>query len=1197
IGHAVGQAVSGDTVKVREGTYNENNVTLNKDIILRGGYYDTDWKSDPANHPAIVDAQGAGRVFYVFGNPTIEGFTIRGGGTAGSGGGIYIYSQGSPIIRGNVITGNTAGVHGGGIHNELGNPTIEQNTLAYNEASRGGGFSSAAGSPGFWSNMVYDNAASTNGGGVYVTGGNARIWHDTIYHNTAQNGGGVYLSGGSPVVSNTIVVKNTAIITGGGIYKQAVGAALDYNDVWDNTNGDYVGATAGPHSISDDPDFLNETARDLHLGFSSPCENAGDTTSVAEDYDGQPRTMGETPDIGADEVRQLGVELEPDYAKSGDPGTQITYDHVVTNTGNYTDTFTISASSSHGWTVETPSNPVAVGPGQSAGIQVRVTIPSDAVWGVEDRTVVTATSGINPALSDTALDTTTVNLECGIAWLGQLAPWHRSGADTEIGFGQELENQDNYTETFDISWSWSGDEWPVIVSPDPVTLGPDTSRTIWFTVTVPPGGDLMVNHLTITATATTNCSDSIDPPAVHTFVINQDPGLTLVQNESGTDDPGQIVTYEHLLTNTGNYYDNTIWLTWQTNPSWSVMVNEGAAQPLEISLAQDETVTITVDVIIPDEATCGMSNTTIITATSWAGYYAPDYQVVRVSVTDTTAVRTVYGVELAPDLTGNINSDPSQPVTITYNHRLTNTGNCVQQFGFLYHSSLGFTVTVPSSVWLNPIEAEGVTVYVTMPPTTTSDLLVDTTVITTYHWEAMGLLPSDIVVDTTIVNQVAGVTLAPDNTGVVTQPSSTDVRVLYTHTLTNSGNYTDAFDLTWLNEDGWRVDVNGQIGQPAEVTVGSNLATVITAEVTVPSWIYTITNRMVITAASQFSPTVTASAVNTTTVRRPHVTLQPDYTQNVAPGDVITHVHTLTNTGGVSDSYAITYHSSLGWAAVVPTTDYTLPPGGTAPVTATISVPTGTDIISGTLDRLVITATSQITAVVYDTAVDLTTVPYAPGAALTPTPYNGQGRAGVPIPYTHTLTNLGNYTESFRLQVWSEFANGSVSPEWVYDLGPGESYTPVIVTVLLPTHAAAGETEETQVLVSFAGERIVAHDYTLVTASSGTRYVAPEGTNDNNSCLVPYDYGPCATVQQAVDQALAGDEAHIAQGIYTNVHVTGGYTQAVYLDKNVTLLGGYVNGDWSATPDPTTNQTVLNAGGQGRVVYVAAGVTSTIEGF
>lgn len=731
----------------------------------------------------------------------------------------------------------------------------------------------------------------------------------------------------------------------------------------------------------------------------------------------------------------------------------------------------------------------------------------------------------------------------------------------------------------------------MIVTPNPVTLGPDETRWIDFTVTVPaaPTSTVLIDHIIVTATATTLCSDS--HVTEHTIIINQEPGLTLVQNESGGGLPGDTVTYEHILTNTGNWWDSTITVTWETDPDWVVSVI-----PDEPVVEDSKSVTLTVEVIVPEAATCGAANTTVITATSYAGYYAPDYQIVSVSVTDITTVTHINDVEFAPDRADNLVSDPAQPVTATYTHRITNTGNCRQQFGFLSHSSQGFTVTTPSWVWLDPEDATPVTIFITAPPTATDNLLVDTTVITAYHWGEPDL-PTAAVVDTTIVNQAAGVELAPNNTSVITQPAITTVPVTYTHTLTNSGNYTDTFDLTWLNEDGWETTVNGQTEQPAEVTVGASRTTTVSVVTILPEWVYTLTNQTVVTAASQLSPTVTAIATDTTTARRPGVLLWPDHDQYVAPGDIITYTHRLTNVGGISDSYVITYHSIMGWASVTPTVVPTLAPGSGVLVLATISVPTSTDILSGTEDLLVITATSQITDIVYDTAVDVTTVPYVPGAALTPDPGNQASQAGIPVPYTHTLTNLGNYTESFHLQIWSEFANGSVSPEWVLDLGPGEAYTSVIVTVLLPTHAAAGETEETQVLISFAGERVVARDYTLVLATTGTRHVAPEGTDDNNSCLVPYDYGPCATVQQAVDQALAGDDVLVAQGVYTDVQATSGYTEAVYLDKNLTLLGGYVNAGWDASPDPAINETALDAGGQGRVVYVAAGVTATIEGF
>ena len=163
---------------------------------------------------------------------------------------------------------------------------------------------------------------------------------------------------------------------------------------------------------------MNESARDLGLDIPSPCENVGDATTVAWDFNGQPRTMGPAPDIGADEIQRLGVIVEPDGAKNGDPGAPVSYNHTVSNTGNYTDTFTIAAHSEHGWRVDTSSGSVEAGPGQAVNINIQVTVPGGAVAGIQDRTVVTATSVTNPAVNDAAVDTTTVNHECGLSWKG-----------------------------------------------------------------------------------------------------------------------------------------------------------------------------------------------------------------------------------------------------------------------------------------------------------------------------------------------------------------------------------------------------------------------------------------------------------------------------------------------------------------------------------------------------------------------------------------------------------------------------------------------------------------------------------------------------------------------------------------------------------------------------------------------------------
>ena len=51
-------------------------------------------------------------------------------------------------------------------------------------------------------------------------------------------------------------------------------------------------------------------------------------------------------------TRVVGVELEANEAKFGAPLEEVTYTHVLTNMGNYTDTYTIETESGPGWEVD-----------------------------------------------------------------------------------------------------------------------------------------------------------------------------------------------------------------------------------------------------------------------------------------------------------------------------------------------------------------------------------------------------------------------------------------------------------------------------------------------------------------------------------------------------------------------------------------------------------------------------------------------------------------------------------------------------------------------------------------------------------------------------------------------------------------------------------------------------------------------------
>jgi hypothetical protein len=86
-----------------------------------------------------------------------------------------------------------------------------------------------------------------------------------------------------------------------------------------------------------------------------------------------------------------------------------------------------------------------------------------------------------------------------------------------------------------------------------------------------------------------------------------------------------------------------------------------------------------------------------------------------------------------------------------------------------------------------------------------------------------------------------------------------------------------------------------------------------------------------------------------------------------------------------------------------------------------------------------------------------------------------------------------------------------------------------------------------------------------------------------------------STIQAAVDAAREGDVIKVAAGNYTNVNNRGGLAQVVYIDKSVTLRGGYTTA-FTDPPDPGANLTTLNARGSGRVLFVTGDVSPVVEG-
>ncbi len=80
------------------------------------------------------------------------------------------------------------------------------------------------------------------------------------------------------------------------------------------------------------------------------------------------------------------------------------------------------------------------------------------------------------------------------------------------------------------------------------------------------------------------------------------------------------------------------------------------------------------------------------------------------------------------------------------------------------------------------------------------------------------------------------------------------------------------------------------------------------------------------------------------------------------------------------------------------------------------------------------------------------------------------------------------------------------------------------------------------------------------------------------------------TIQMAVDAASGGDTIQVAGDVYSGVSPTGGYTQVVYIDKALTIIGGYNQAFTEHNPE--LYPTIVDAKGQGRVFYIT-GMTGT----
>jgi len=334
-----------DEIVVADGTWTGTGFTeikVDKPITLRS-------ENGPSN--CVIDCNGSGTAIHMsWDTSEVSGFTITNAGKSA------VRIDGGTLSN-CVITGNK-GSSGGGIYSWSGSPVIKDN----NFANTGAGMYCYGGNV-ITSSIISNNVTGGSGSAIYYLEED-NIIVNTVIANNSANEGAIYLPSISFVtLINCTLVDNVSSNSPGAVYSRydnvVVINSIVWNNVPDQMNPDKAivsysnvqGGFPGTGNIDSDP-MLGNT---YHLTAGSPCIDAGTSDMKlglpVTDFDGFPRPVGASYDIGADEASD----------SPNDPVANAGNDQIVG------DTITLNGSGSSDpngsvvsflWNIEHQTNPV-----------------------------------------------------------------------------------------------------------------------------------------------------------------------------------------------------------------------------------------------------------------------------------------------------------------------------------------------------------------------------------------------------------------------------------------------------------------------------------------------------------------------------------------------------------------------------------------------------------------------------------------------------------------------------------------------------------------------------------------------------------------------------------------------------------------------------------------------------------------------
>jgi len=467
--------------------------------------------------------------------------------------------------------------------------------------------------------------------------------------------------------------------------------------------------------------------------------------------------------------------------------------------------------------------------------------------------------------------------------------------DTKVTYTLTVTNTGDSSDTFDVSRD--GASWNTISSMDSIgPLEPGTKTTFDIAVSIPSdalAGSTDTVMVTLTSKADSQVAQQVEltTTANTVYIVSIEP-----LEETKQTSPGEVATYELVITNDGNAtdsYDITlVGATWPTTPSLKTIT----------ALEASTSITMQVRVLVPTDAYGSSKHHITVKATSQT-----NAETVAESTLTTEASNT-YNLYMFPR---EITRSGKPGTVVTYTLYFTNTGNITHSFAVEASSKqwdMSFGLEAyPGDVYDNrttltmaPSISQTLQVLVHVPEQV--DLLAQNTTfitITSLKFDALQKIGNL----TTIAGATYDFELSPS---LATGSGKATEAVPYTLQITNTSNISDSYYVQVQEDAQWTTRIiGGPLVEPMEV----GETTTISIEVGIPRNPTISADIATILVTSMGNKNITSTTQLSTTLIPPEpISLEDELAAN-NPEVVRFDTYTQTADIGGAASYRLTLHN------------------------------------------------------------------------------------------------------------------------------------------------------------------------------------------------------------------------------------------------------------------------------------------------